>query len=458
MARTDPRQPVTLSALRLPLVAGVSVAIGSTAVASSLAPIAIALTMWLAYLLVASPEVALLGVMLARPMLDLWDGGVAIPGSPTVLDASAALAILLIILGTAYIASKNTDVLRIPLVLPFMAFIVVATVSLLASAQPGQTIASLIRLVAQLVLFVLTFSVVQTSERPQRLVFALAGAGVLPVLWGFGQIALGNGVYLHPVLAQEIAHPRLAGPFGEGLTLGSFLITPLLLSLALLLGERERGVRIVLSVLVVFYVVALYFTLARGPWLAFVAALYVFGVVRYRPLIALAPLAVILALFLVPGIGQRWAPVFESPEQTTAANRVVRWEGAIEVFADNPILGAGFGVGDLEAGTRAVGRASPAHSDYLRVLADTGVLGMVTYVWLLIASGGAAVLSYQRSRSSLGKAVALSFIAVWLAFLLLRISGNILTLQIIQYYYWSLAALAVGLAARESSNARGGAH
>ena len=142
--------------------------------------------------------------------------------------------------------------------------------------------------------------------------------------------------------------------------------------------------------------------------------------------------------------------VIENPEETTAADRVNRWEGAVQVFEEHPILGAGFGVGDLEAGLKAAGRESPAHSDYLRVLADTGVLGLVAYAWLLIATGLAVLTAYRRSTSSLGRSVALAFLAVWLGFIVLRISGNILTIQVVQYYYWTLAALAIGLSMRSS--------
>jgi O-antigen ligase len=435
----------------LPVAAGAGLGLGVMAAASTVAPLAAVGGLALGCLLLASPEAALALILLFRPMLDLVPQGLAVPGSTQVLDLSAGVALLLTGAAALHVLSNRTDVLRIPLVAPFAALLAVATVSLLASSDLGLTAASLVRLMGQLALYVLVFSVVRRRAQAERFVVVLIAAAVPPVVWGFGEILVGHAKYLHPALAEGITHPRLAGPFGEGLTLGSFLLVALVLTVVLSLESRRRQERFIYASLLAFFLVALYLTLARGPWLAFALALGVLAIARYRVLLLLAPLTLLILLVLVPGMSERWAPIIENPGETTLADRLSRWEGAWTVFREHPIVGAGLGVGDLEAGAEASGRLSPAHDDYLRVLADTGVLGLAAYLWLLCAAAVEALRAHHRLKTPRYRAIVLSFLAVWAAFMILRVSGNVLTLQILQYYFWALAAVALALPRVEST-------
>ena len=437
------------AALPVAVVAGLG--LGAMATMSGVAAIAAVGGLALGYLVLASPEAALALILLFRPMLDLAPEGFSVPGFTQVLDLSAGVALLLTGAAVLYVLSNRIDVLRIPLVAPFAALLTVATASLLASSDPGLTVASLVRLAGQLALYVLVFSVVRRRPQVERLIVVLVASAVLPVLWGFGEILVGQAKYLHPALAEGITHPRLAGPFGEGLTLGSFLVVPLVLVVVLFFESRHRWERFLYAGLLAFFLVAFYFTLARGAWLAFALALALLGIARYRILLVLAPAALVVVLLLVPGITERFAPAVENPEETTVAGRLARWEGAWAVFREHPILGAGLGVGNLEAGAEASGTPSAAHTDYLRVLADTGVLGLGAYLWLLAAAAFEALRAQRRLRTPRYRVIVLSFLAVWAAFMVLRVSGNVLTLQVLQYNFWALAALALALPGLEST-------
>ncbi|OFV84068.1 MAG: hypothetical protein A2W26_14260, partial [Acidobacteria bacterium RBG_16_64_8] len=395
------------AALPVATVAGLGLG-AMTAVTSAVVPIAGVGGLALGYLVLTSPEAALSLILLLRPFLDLAPEGLAVPGFTQVLDLSAGVALLLTGAAVLYVLSNRIDVLRIPLVAPFAALLTVATASLLASSDPGLTVASLVRLVGQLALYVLVFSVVRERSQVERLLVVLVASAVAPVLWGFGEILAGQAKYLHPALAGEITHPRLAGPFGEGLTLGSFLLVSLVLAVALFFESRRGQERLLYAGLLALFLVAFYFTLARGAWLAFALALLVLGIARYRILLLLAPAALLIVLLLVPGITERLAPALENPEETTVAGRFSRWEGALTVFRENPILGAGLGVGDLEAGALASGTPGAAHTDYLRVLADTGVLGLGAYLWLLGAAAVEALRAHRSLRTPRYRAIVIS--------------------------------------------------
>jgi len=432
--------------ITMPAAAGaVGAALGAAVAAFGLAPLAALGGLILSYLLFVSPQLGVLVMLLVRPLLDLAPSGLSLPGFAKELDISAAVSLILAGGGAFYVLVNRIQILRLPLVVPFLALLVVGSASLVASGDPGLTLIALARLSGQLAVFVLVYHGIRERSQVNRLVAVLIASAVPPVVWGFGQILAGHGTYLRPGIAEGITHPRLSGPFGAGLTVGTFLVIPLVILTVLVIeGWRGWG-RLLCGGLLAFLGVAFYFTLARAAWAAFALSLLVLGLVRYRRLLLAGPLALLIIIMLAPGIRQRWTPVLESPEDTTMAGRFERWQGAWQVFLDHPILGAGLGVGDVEAGAEAAGRASPAHSDYLRVLADTGVLGLGAYLWLLAAAGIEGMRAYRRVHTSLFQGLALAFLAVWAAFMVIRVSGNVLTHQVFQYYFWALAAGALAL-------------
>ncbi len=429
----------------LPAAVGAGVALGFAAAFSSLGLLVGVTGLSLGYLLLLAPEGGILLILLLRPVMDLAPEGLSVPGFGNVLDLSAIVALLLAGTGAIYVMSRRIDIFRIPLALPFAALLAVSAATLPISSDPGLTAASLARLMGQFMLFVLVFSILRRRAQVERLVAVLVVSAVPPVLWGFGQILTGNAKFLNPALAGAIDHPRLAAPFGEGLTLGTFLIVPLVLLVVLFFESRRPGGRLFYGGLLAFFLVAFFMTLARGPWVGFAVALGVLGIARYRVLLPLILVAVALLLVLVPSFGQRLAPVALDPEQTTVAGRLNLWEGALTVYSEHPVLGAGFGAAAAEAGIERRGRVANFHSDYLRVLADIGPIGLATYLWLLGAAGLEGLRALRRLKTPRYRAIVLSFLAVWAAFLVVRISGNVLTHQVYQYYIWALAAVALAL-------------
>jgi O-antigen ligase/GR25 family glycosyltransferase involved in LPS biosynthesis len=114
-----------------------------------------------------------------------------------------------------------------------------------------------------------------------------------------------------------------------------------------------------------------------------------------------------LVLLLVAGVGalalspkiidrfeQGWREVQEvkiSPELTSMGMRVVIWEITGEIIRDAPLLGHGLASYPHEYRSRVSGRyqdwrARPSddpHNQYLMLWAETGLLGLAAFVWLL---------------------------------------------------------------------------
>jgi O-antigen ligase len=100
-----------------------------------------------------------------------------------------------------------------------------------------------------------------------------------------------------------------------------------------------------------------------------------------------------VALFLLVLIGMI---VLRPP---TVSNRLHTWKEAIGLFLERPLVGWGPGCYPV------VARYEPLkdHADnfLLTVAAETGVVGLAAWAWLLVAAGRAAIRSEERARLGL---------------------------------------------------------
>ncbi|MBT5713525.1 O-antigen ligase family protein, partial [Candidatus Poribacteria bacterium] len=106
--------------------------------------------------------------------------------------------------------------------------------------------------------------------------------------------------------------------------------------------------------------------------------------------VALGMGAVVL---LIPGIRAAVlarAMTMVDPEFASNKTRLLRWGFALLMFAQNPILGAGHGMFARsyvnESFLGDVGRFQMgAHNEYMQVLAELGALGILGWLWLIVA-------------------------------------------------------------------------
>jgi len=131
-----------------------------------------------------------------------------------------------------------------------------------------------------------------------------------------------------------------------------------------------------------------------------------------RWLALLAPLVVVgtIALTVIVGLthGSSALPLVE---QALTERRAVLWQEALEITAGNPIFGVGPGV-FAETSPTAIADADArwAHSAYLQVGAETGILGVALLVALVLWVYGAVYRSRQDPRLvAIGAAAATAF-------------------------------------------------
>ncbi len=268
------------------------------------------------------------------------------------------------------------------------------------------------------------------SLAPQwrMLVFGLVVAGLANAIIGILEYFGVSGA-LH-LLINEL-HFRAFGTFGQPNPFGGFmgLIAPIALLTGLGYAARfvhQRRVDTLLTAL--FYaisgaimVTALYMSFSRGAWLAFAvsASAMAFALPRrlaYGAAIAAAGLLLIGGLWLsgrlpqsiverVSSITQETLSISDvrgvdvTPENYANIERLAHWQAAINMATASPWLGVGFGNYEIAYPEfRLLYWHFPlghAHNYYLNVLAEAGMIGLLTYLALWV---GVALVIWQIRR------------------------------------------------------------
>ena len=85
-----------------------------------------------------------------------------------------------------------------------------------------------------------------------------------------------------------------------------------------------------------------------------------------------------------------------------------------------------------------------AHNDYVRVLVETGVLGLAAYLVVLVALLAVAVQAFRRARGPLARATAVAALGISVVYVLDSLIANLITQVVLLTYLVAVAALARG--------------
>jgi O-antigen ligase len=174
------------------------------------------------------------------------------------------------------------------------------------------------------------------------------------------------------------------------------------------MGKRYRAAILTAAPLIA---VAIALTNSRAGYMAMVALGLLFGLVRWRWLLAGIPLAALLIFFTVPAVQTRLQLGFGAMDPTgqqandldeiTAGRWAALWPPTVEEIAGSPIFGQGrmtimrTSLYDRICALNEGECPSHPHNAYLEVLLDSGVVGLAPVLGLF---AGLPVYMYRRRR------------------------------------------------------------
>lgn len=365
-----------------------------------------------------------------------------------VTAADLAAVLVIAVAGLRLLRGDGPALLRSRALLPTVAVLLAVTVSAVFATDSQLAAAGWVRWVeVDVLLPVAAFLLCRTVRAIAGVLVTFVAVAAFEGVVGVVQYLTGTGAGYG---AEAI---RAIGTFGPGnqLAMGNLVADAGLLCLAGALALPSRRQRIVAGVLAVGFVVPLLLSLSRGALLsAAVAAVLVLGRAGWRVLVGTllaGAVAATVALVAVPSQGavvvERVETVLSSassPDQSVA-DRYGLWSSAFSMWSQDPVTGIGvknfsehrdseLGISTSSGSDAATGSSyervqllSP-HEQYLLVLSEQGILGILAYLWLVLLAA-LGPLRRDSGRRGLQTVVALALCGVGVQFVVSCFWGDL---------------------------------
>lgn len=357
------------------------------------------------------------------------------------LTAANGVSLLLILGGFYYLLANRVSLLRIPLAKPIIVFLLFSVLNMLMTEDLDAGLEELLRFISMFVIYLTVWDLFRTRKRVHHLVNAVLISSLLPLGFGIYQAVLNRGQFITGFV-------RVYGTFVHPNPFAFYLIIILALTVNLYLNHPPPRVRRRLSLLTLVGVVCLLLTFTRTAWFGFLLILLMAAFFRDRRLIWVFLLLMAAFSFLAP-IRSRFYDLTTS--FNSMAYRFYIWRGGLEQMTAIPILGRGLGSFELMDKF-----GDPAHNDYLRVLFELGIAGLVAYLVLIVAVLKRLVASIRSfgPRRDYTYSLLLAVFSAFVIYQLAGFTGNILYRPAIQWYLWALVAAALKAAEIEDGGRR----
>jgi hypothetical protein len=289
-------------------------------------------------------------------------------------------------------------------------------------------------------------------------------------------IVIGYTLYMHSLygFAEDPAHWVMSPFYNDHTAYGAALAMffPALIAFTFH-SNYSNNVRIIAGLLLGVFVVALILSFTRAAWVSLAAAfafyLVLYFKISWKYIVGLIVLVIVYLIF-------SWSDIMMSLERnrqdtsddlaehlesisnisTDASNleRINRWNSAFRMFADKPILGFGPGTYSFKyapyqlsnektiVSTNA-GDMGNAHSEYIGPLAESGVLGMLSFLGIVITIIITGWRLYLRMSKGPERAVILSVLMGLVTYFVHGSLNNFLDTDKASVPFWAFAAMLV---------------
>jgi putative inorganic carbon (hco3(-)) transporter len=227
------------------------------------------------------------------------------------------------------------------------------------------------------------------------------------LLSGLAVCVYGASGYVLACCKGAIADGRIQSSFDQPNRLAQYLL--ILASLAICRAAIGRTLfkRIGLFAFLLLVLYCLFATYSRAGWMAFVPTVMVYALkANRRGKIAIAAGCglLLVGVFFTKSGFQRISTDFGGGE------RGLIYRSALNVFKDHPVLGAGYGdkiflkvYREKYKSSEARDDHSGAHNIFLQVAVESGILGLIVFVWLHLKTAWSLIQAYRRTaRDDLG--------------------------------------------------------
>lgn len=323
-------------------------------------------------------------------------------------------------------------------------FLLVVLVAAIRSPVPGDSIRLFLVQLSYCAVFVIAFHMVQSRADLKCCIRVVLLSALVPILYASAQVAT-------DLLAGSVGGMRINGTFSHANVFAFYLVLLVAVVMYVLKGDALRPSPTERRLLWLFVPVLLSFLLltgTRSAWIACLLFFLLYGFFIQRRYLIYVAVALLVAL-LMPWVTERLANLASGNEFVQGGSlnsfawRLSLWESALPWIKAKWLLGHGlesflhyspdfFRLDFFKRAAFGVG----AHNTYLRLLFETGLIGLSSY---LIVFGVLLFMLRQGGQSDrVGSTVS---IIVVIAYLVISASDNMEYYLAFNWYFWFFLGL-----------------
>ena len=349
-----------------------------------------------------------------------------------------------------YFIGRQSEDNKFPFRLPLCLFIIVTFLSAVNTPDLFGTIKGGIRASTYIMFSLVVYDVIQHRHMLRHIYIASFPSAAIAVAWTII-------VLIYNIDQWQWTSSFRDSPFTNYSVYGSFTATFFLICLSRLFFDNSQYDRVLWTGWLIIFGLGLIMCFSRGVWLSVVIAvcfmiLQLGKGVTHKKLMFVGAIGLVLLVCLsLPGV---YSAVIERISTTVdvdyASNRarLMRWGQAATMFVESPILGKGYGAFAMlyEEDVSLVGSYIAqfqlgAHSEYLQVMAEMGIIGFVIWMWLILAFLRYGFRSLTRIKDAFFRSIIIGLMAAEISLLVHFIVNNLLNGDAIGVPFWGIYGL-----------------
>ncbi len=239
--------------------------------------------------------------------------------------------------------------------------------------------------------------------------------------------------------------------------------------------EFKRPYRIISFVVLAILVAGIIFSYSRAAWISVAASLVVFLIVKLRIKFYWIFLALVVGVGLFFMFRYQFLDKLEKNKQDSSTDfiehvqsisnissdasnleRINRWAAAIRLFKEKPVFGWGPGTYQFvyapyqRAKEKTIistnyGDMGNAHSEYIGPMSESGILGMITFIGILVTVMMTGLRVYKKSKNKEIKLFSLVVMLGLVTYYVHGVMNNFLDTDKASVPFWGFTAILVAL-------------
>lgn len=208
--------------------------------------------------------------------------------------------------------------------------------------------------------------------------------------------------------------------------------------------QKRKSIKLAIWVLVGFSGYCLLFSFSREAYVGILVGLLFLGLVRQRwVLIGLAAFLLSWQSLVPTSVQERVLMTYDKGDRqldTSAQDRVTLWNDAVDLFHQNPVLGAGF---DTYQWQHRVSIYTDTHNYFLKVLVETGIVGLMLFLFVLAKATRLSIKLYRSAKDPFLQSIGLGFALVMACVFVVNFFGDRWLYVEVNGFLWVLLACVV---------------